>query len=117
MIQRQGVSFNNDFKIMFIEIPDKLKITCILTADLKEGWRDFNDYSKCQRIGDQWYNDGNTPLLKVPSAVLNDAFNYVVNTTHSDFKGIKLIETTDLIRIKELKKFLNNSRLDNFEHY
>ena len=53
MVRRQGVEFNNDFKIMIIEIPDDLEITPVSASDLKRKWRDFNDYSSCQPIGDK----------------------------------------------------------------
>jgi RES domain-containing protein len=107
MVRRQGVGFNDDFKIMIIEISKDLKITTINAADLKDGWRDFKDYSKCQPLGDKWYDEAKTPILKVPSAVLPESFNYVINTTHPDYKKIKLIGTTDLVpdqRIEEILK-------------
>jgi RES domain-containing protein len=107
MIRRQGVGFNQDFKIMIIDIPDNLKLTAINVADLETGWRDFKNYSKCQPLGDKWYDESKTLALKVPSAILPVAFNYVINTTHPDFKKIQLIGTTDLVpdqRIEELLK-------------
>ena len=45
MVRRQGVGFNSDFKIMFIQIPDSLSITNINLKSLPNGWRDFRDYS------------------------------------------------------------------------
>lgn len=107
MVRRQGAGFNDDFKIMIIEIPDNLKITVINVPDLADGWRDFEDYSKCQPFGDQWYEEGKTTVLKVPSAVLPDCSNYLLNTVHADFRRIQLIETTNLIpdpRIEDILK-------------
>jgi len=106
MVRRQGVGFNNDFQIMIIEIPDDLQIILIAANDLKEGWRNFEDYSLCQPLGDKWYNEGKAPLLKVPSAVLPECFNYVINTEHADYKKIKLIDTTDLIPDKRIEDIL-----------
>jgi len=97
MVRRQGVGFNADFKTMILEIPDTLEIQEIEASDLPAGWRQFTDYSKCQPIGNAWYDDGNIPVLKVPSAVLPESFNYVINSLHPDFKQVKLIEVTDLI--------------------
>jgi RES domain-containing protein len=107
MIRRQGVGFNHDFKIMIIDIPDSLKLTAINAENLAAGWRDFKNYSKCQPLGDKWYDEGKTLALKVPSAVLPLAFNYVINTTHAGFNKIQLIQTTDLVpdqRIEEILK-------------
>ena len=107
MVRRQGVGFNKDFRIMFIDVPDSLKILTVDVSDLEDGWRDFRDYSKCQTIGDKWYDDGKIMILKVPSAVLPDSFNYVVNSELPDYGLIKLIEVTDLIpdeRIEDILK-------------
>jgi RES domain-containing protein len=107
MIRRKGIGFNKDFKIMIIEIPDVLAVTEVRTSDLEAGWRDFTDYSKCQPIGNAWYDGADTPVLKVPSAVLTDNFNYVLNATHPGYKKIVLLKTTDLVpdqRIEEILK-------------
>lgn len=107
MVRRQGVGFNNDFKIMIIEVPDKTSISEIDVSKLAIGWRDFNDYSKCQPLGDKWYDAAKTLVLKVPSAVLPESFNYVINSEHSDFGLIKLVATTDLVpdeRIEDILK-------------
>ena len=109
MVRRQGVGFNDDFKIMIIEVPDTLKITSINISDLKDGWRDFKDLSKCQRLGNKW-NEAETSVLKVPSVVLPNSFNYVLNTTHSDYKKIKLVGTTDLVPDERIEDILKKYR-------
>ena len=107
MVRRQGVGFNSDFKVMFIEIPDDAVIECLAENALEPGWRDPNDYSQCQPLGDQWFNGGKALVLKVPSAVMPLAFNFVINTIHPDYPRVKLIEVTDLVpdsRIDDILK-------------
>jgi RES domain-containing protein len=107
MIRRQGIGFNRDFKTMILEVPDAMKIQFVQFKDLPAGWRKFNDYSKSQPIGNNWYDEGIYPILKVPSAVLPESYNYVLNATHPDCRKIKLLKTTDLIpdeRIEDLLK-------------
>ena len=106
MVRRQGVGFNQDFKIIIIEVPDNPEMTSITSSQLKQGWSDINDYSKCQPIGDNWYNDGNTLLLKVPSAILPESYNYVINTMHINYKKVRLISTVDLLPDKRLEDIL-----------
>ncbi|HEU4633667.1 MAG TPA: RES family NAD+ phosphorylase [Flavisolibacter sp.] len=108
MIRRQGVGFNSDFKTMIIEIPDDLKIQVIKNENLAAGWREFTDYSKCQPLGNAWFDKGEKPVLKVPSAVLPEEFNYVINAAHPDFKKIKLVETTELIPDERIEDILKN---------
>lgn len=91
---------------MFIDIPDSLGITLVNAVDLQTGWRDFRDYSKCQSIGNAWYDKAETPVLKVPSAVLPANFNYVINTTHPDYKKITLAGTTELMPDERIEKIL-----------
>ena len=110
MIRRQGVGFNKDFKIMIIKIPSKTKINIINVTALEKGWRDFNNYSKCQGPGNKWYNERKDLLLKVPSAVLPETFNYVINTMHPDYKKVKLIEVTDLIPDERIEEILKNTQ-------
>ena len=107
LVRRQGVGFNTDFKIMFIEIPDDAIIESVSESDLEAGWRDPNDYSQCQPPGDRWFNACKALVLKVPSAVMPLAFNFVINTTHPDYPRVELIEVTDLVpdsRIDDILK-------------
>lgn len=110
LVRRKGLGFNDDYRTMIIDIPASLKITTIGVSDLEDGWRDSRDYSKCQPHGNEWYDKGDTVLLKVPSAILPDANNYVINTTHTDFKKIKLLKTTDLIPDKRIKDILKSGK-------
>ncbi|MFI5137955.1 MAG: RES family NAD+ phosphorylase [Sphingobacteriales bacterium] len=107
MIRRQGVGFNHDYNIIIIEAPDDLAVSTIPADSLADGWRDFRDYSVCQKIGNEWFDNFETPILKVPSAVVVECYNYVINTLHNDFDRIKVIGVTELApdaRIDELLK-------------
>lgn len=97
MVRRQGVGFNDDFRIMFISIPDPVSIEEVNIANFPPTWRDPNDYSACLPVGDQWYHDAKDIALKVPSAVMPEAHNYVINTMHPDYKYVTLVDTTNLI--------------------
>lgn len=106
VVRRQGVGFNDDFKIMFIQIPDKTKITSVKFEDLDADWRTDNNYSSCRKIGDQWYQKGKTLLLKVPSAVLPQAFNYLINLNLEEAKKIKLVDVTNLVPDERIEAIL-----------
>ena len=111
MVRRQGVGFNDDFKTMILNIPDELKIRTISIRDLPQGWRKFTDYSKCQPLGNAWYDEGVFPILKVPSAVLPESSNYVINALHPDFGKITVLKTTDLIPDERVEDLLKKYRL------
>jgi RES domain-containing protein len=106
MVRRQGVGFNRDFKIVVIEIPDDINLSTITTNDLKAGWRNFKDYSRCQPLGDEWYRQAATAVLRVPSAGLTESNNFVINILHSDYVAnkIKMIGITDLLPDERIRR-------------
>jgi RES domain-containing protein len=111
MVRRQGVGFNDDFKTMILDIPDEIKIRTISVQELPRGWRKFTDYSKCQPLGNAWYDEGVYPILKVPSAVLPESSNIVINALHPDFGKITVLKTTDLIPDERIEDLLKKYRL------
>ena len=94
MIYRAGSGFNNDYKIMIIEVLSE-KIEEINSKKLPKNWRELDAYSELQEIGDDWYNQQNNLILKVPSSILPENFNFILNTIHPDFKKVKLIDVLD----------------------
>lgn len=92
MYYRKGFGFNNDFKIMVIHLPTITDFLTIETSALPKNWRDFRNYEDCQKIGDHWFDDGQELALKVPSAVVPENYNVVINTLHPGFKKVKLID-------------------------
>ncbi len=107
MVRRQGVGFNHDYNIIIIEVPDQLAIKTASLTDLADGWRDFRDYSICQKIGNTWFDEFDAPVLKVPSAVVIECFNYVIHALHADYKLVNVVGVSELVpdaRIDELLK-------------
>jgi len=105
MIRRQGVGFNHDYNIIVIDIPDDLPMLKIAVTDLTGDWRNFRDYLICQKIGNAWFDESKTPVLQVPSAVITECHNYVLNTIHADYRRVRVVAVTDLVpdaRIDEL---------------
>lgn len=46
-----------------------------------------------QQFGDQWLAERQTPLLRVPSIVMPESFNILMNPAHPDAGSIELVET------------------------
>ncbi|MBS1750689.1 MAG: RES family NAD+ phosphorylase [Bacteroidetes bacterium] len=111
MIRRKGLGFNDDFRVMIIEVPDTLAVTEVDLSGLAAGWRDFLNYSICQAVGNKWYDDGSTPILKVPSAVMPTNFNYVIHTMHPNYKAVNLLATSNLIPDDRIEDLLKNYKL------
>ena len=103
ILRRSGTGFSANFRTIFYEIPDAIVIEEVLNKDLNEDWRLQKSYHYCQTIGNHWYDKKDALILKVPSAIIPDEFNYVIKTTSSDVNRIK---------ISEIKRFLPDERLE-----
>ena len=95
---------------MFIDVPDTLTSAVINTSSINKNWRSPTDYSFTQSIGDKWYKSRETILLKAPSAVMPEAFNYVINSEHTDFYKVKLVATTDLVPDERIEQILKRNK-------
>ena len=85
--------------LLSIEVPEKDIIT-ISTSKIKEGWANEPGYS--QWIGDQFINGNQGLVLKVPSAIVPEECNFLINPLHRDFKKVKLNSTEPLRLDKRL---------------
>lgn len=105
MIYRVGTGFNEDYRIMVIEVPEG-KFEVIDHNKLPKKWREMESYPELQKIGDLWYNAQKSLCLKVPSSVMPENFNYIINTTHKDFGKVKLIDILPYVPDERLEKLL-----------
>ncbi len=105
IIYRTGIGFNNDYKIMVIYHPEE-HIEQIITSNLPKDWRSMESYDQLQKIGDSWYDEQRSLCLKVPSSILPDNYNIIFNTTHPEFKNVKLIDVLDYEPDERLEKLL-----------
>jgi RES domain-containing protein len=77
--------------LMYINLPDEQSITEIDLKNLKSNWKDDFEYTRY--MGDEFINQKESLILKVPSAVIQEEHNYLANPLHTDFKKIKIIKT------------------------
>lgn len=82
---------------MVISVADEEQLVSqIRLKDLPKNWRSIAAYPVLQQIGSDWYTRNESLLLKVPSAVIIQECNYLINTKHPDFNGkVSLVRTED----------------------
>lgn len=91
-----GIRPAGEFKIMEIEISNQLNVKTIDATRLPENWHQLQSYALTQNIGSEWYESKHTLLMKIPSAIIQSEFNFIINTQHPDFtKSVKLIDVKD----------------------
>ncbi len=97
LVHRSGEGDNALYKVMVIQIPDTLKVETIALSNLKNDWKKVENYSYCQAFTAGWITGKKTAVLKVPSAIIKNEYNFLINPNHPDFKKIKLVNTEDFI--------------------
>jgi RES domain-containing protein len=70
------------------EIPDTLPMVHIDLATLSPHWNALTLQPVTQQIGTQWVTTGNSAVLRVPSVVIPQESNYVLNPHHAQFVAI-----------------------------
>lgn len=82
-----------DYCMITIEIPDDSNIEKVDINDLPKKWREF-PYDKLTKfIGDHFIQRNESIALKVPSAVVQGEYNYLINPRHIDFDKVKIVKT------------------------
>lgn len=91
MVHKMGQGIMGaSFVMMVLGLPDALPVTTISRQELPEDWKLESSYGLTQPLGAAWYEAGRTALLKVPSAVVPEEFNYVLNARHPDFPKVQI---------------------------
>jgi RES domain-containing protein len=72
-------------------IPDSVPIATVEHSALPADWRRFAPYSAItQRLGMAWLSEMSSAVLKVPSAVSETEWNFLLNPVHEDFRSLDL---------------------------
>jgi RES domain-containing protein len=77
------------YKLIQIRFPDSLPQSEVRTRDLPTDWRDRIEVTRS--IGDAWLTEGTTPLLWVPSVVVPETMNLLVNPIHARSRRIRIV--------------------------
>lgn len=72
-------------------IPDTVKIATVDHSALPADWRRFAPYSAVtQHLGMAWLSEMSSAVFKVPSAVSETEWNFLLNPVHADFRLLNL---------------------------
>jgi RES domain-containing protein len=103
VVHRAAINISSSYKLLTISIKDKTPIKEITIKDLPANWNTIEGYIELQEIGSKWYNALETLILKVPSAIISQEYNYIINTKHLLFAtNIRLESAEDFALDKRL---------------
>lgn len=86
-----------DYVMMGIDIPDGAES---YVPKLSKHW--YKDEDATRAIGDNFAKSNAHLLMKVPSALISDAFNYIINPRHPLAAQLRLREAKSILLDKRL---------------
>lgn len=102
IVHRHKIGLNELFKVIIIDIPAHLETAHIDKDELPANWSEYSNFKVCQELGDAWMQASVTAILKVPSVIIPEEYNYLLNPRHPDF---------NLVTIKAIEDFVFDERL------
>jgi RES domain-containing protein len=82
---------------------DETLVQEIDLAVLPGNWRAEPAPKRLKAIGDEWLEAGASPVLRVPSAVVQGEFNYLLNPAHPGFANLHFSKPEGIGIDKRLK--------------
>lgn len=104
VVHRAMIRPNLNYKVLVIEVDVvKSQIATINNKQLPHNWRTLAAYNKLQSIGSEWYTKEKKLLLRIPSAIIPQEHNYIINTRHELFHNrVNLLKVENFFSDKRL---------------
>ncbi|MGH9962314.1 MAG: RES family NAD+ phosphorylase, partial [Pyrinomonadaceae bacterium] len=81
----------DDLVSIQIQIPDDIPCDEVAVDDLPTNWRTFPAIEELKDIGTEWQHEGKTAILAVPSVVIPNERNYLINPAHRDSQRVEIL--------------------------
>lgn len=86
LVNRSNIKPDEDYLMMVISLSvSEDDIQEIKLGNLPEHRQSLSAYNLLQRQGSAWYKNQESLVLRLPSAVIPQEHNYMINTKHPDF--------------------------------
>lgn len=82
----------NGFQLLEVEYTSRQGIRRLSVKDLPDNWQGDQEYTRA--VGDEWLSSMSSILLKVPSVIVPNSFNYLFNPRHELKKHAEIVNTT-----------------------
>ena len=79
------------YRLLKIEAPGDVRVDRVSVDELPSDWPDRTDVTRA--LGDGWLAKSSAALLTVPSAIVPETFNVLLNPSHHDAKRITIVGT------------------------
>jgi RES domain-containing protein len=88
------------YRLLKVDAPDDASVERVSPGDLAADWVDGT--AGTREIGDDWLAGGRSLLLVVPSAIVPETFNMLLNPGHAGASRVKIIDSREYVLDRRL---------------
>ncbi len=104
LVHAHNLSSISSLAILVLEIPDSIKIDDYANKfTLPDDWNKYPALSDVQDRVEDWIKS-NGFILKVPSAIIKEESNYLINPKHKNMSDLKIIDIQEFSLDERLQK-------------
>jgi len=78
------------YRLLKIQVPDDVHVECVSADQLPADWPAKTEVTRA--LGDDWLTRDSAALLTVPSAIVPETFNVLLNPAHPDARRIVIVQ-------------------------
>ena len=96
MLVRLGLSMARApvmYRLLRIDAPDDIAVDSVDRGELPDDWT--IDRGRTQMLGNVWLASGRTAMLLVPSAIVPETWNVLLNPSHRDAARVRVTSATE----------------------
>jgi RES domain-containing protein len=90
LVHLPPVQIPDNYCIVEVEVPDAELLTLDATT-LPDNWKDISPPAILKLIGDRFLKDNKYLMMKVPSSVVEQEPNYLLNPLHPDMEKVRIL--------------------------
>ncbi len=91
LVQTGAQVVPEELRSVRIDIPPDVQMRDLPSEELPDNWRDYPAHASLQMIGREWIESRSRAVLSVPSAVVPEEKNYLLNPAHQDFSRVSVL--------------------------
>lgn len=87
----------DDLVAVAIQVPGDAERETVAVTELPVDWARLPGRSACTAIGDRWVEEGAALVLRVPSAIVPEEFNVLINPAHPRAVDVGVVSTRPFV--------------------
>ena len=81
------------YRLLKLRAPDDLVVEDVVATHLPTDWLEQSDLTRA--VGDRWLEAARSPFLRVPSVVVPETFNVLLNPAHEHAERISVMQMSE----------------------